>query len=37
MWREICSASLPFDTVWGGTMGTIVGAWLGAIPVPLDW
>ncbi|KAI4179366.1 MAG: hypothetical protein L6R41_007887, partial [Letrouitia leprolyta] len=37
IWREICSASLPFDGVWGGTVGTFVGAWLGAIPIPLDW
>ena len=37
MWREISSASLPFDEVWGGTVGTVVGAWLGAVPIPLDW
>ncbi|MCJ1462136.1 Glycosylphosphatidylinositol (GPI) anchor assembly protein [Pseudocyphellaria aurata] len=37
IWREITSASLPFDEVWGGTVGTLVGAWLGAIPIPLDW
>ncbi|MCJ1271024.1 Glycosylphosphatidylinositol (GPI) anchor assembly protein [Lobaria immixta] len=37
LWREITSASLPFDEVWGGTVGTLVGAWLGAIPIPLDW
>ncbi|KAI4174903.1 MAG: hypothetical protein LQ343_001930 [Gyalolechia ehrenbergii] len=37
MWREICSASLPWDGVWGGTVGTMVGAWLGAVPIPLDW
>ncbi|KAL8896994.1 MAG: hypothetical protein Q9207_007444 [Kuettlingeria erythrocarpa] len=37
MWREICAASLPWDGVWGGTVGTVVGAWLGAVPIPLDW
>lgn len=37
IWREITSASLPFDEVWGGTVGTLVGAWLGAVPIPLDW
>ncbi|KAI4122166.1 MAG: hypothetical protein LQ338_005974 [Usnochroma carphineum] len=37
MWREVCSASLPWDGVWGGTVGTVVGAWLGAVPIPLDW
>ena len=28
---------LPFDGVWGATVGTALGAWLGAIPIPLDW
>ncbi len=37
MWREISSASLPFDEVWGGCIGSILGAWLGAVPIPLDW
>jgi len=23
-------------TYWGG-MGTVLGAWLGAVPIPLDW
>ncbi|KAL8919311.1 MAG: hypothetical protein Q9208_006876 [Pyrenodesmia sp. 3 TL-2023] len=36
-WREISAASLPWDGVWGGTVGTVVGAWLGAVPIPLDW
>jgi hypothetical protein len=22
---------------WGGFIGTFIGAWLGAIPIPLDW
>ena len=29
MWREISSAALPGDEVWGGTVGTLVGAWFG--------
>ncbi|KAL9132150.1 MAG: hypothetical protein Q9217_000084 [Psora testacea] len=37
MWREISGACLPFDEVWGATVGTLVGAWLGAVPIPLDW
>ncbi|KAL8883187.1 MAG: hypothetical protein Q9192_007376 [Flavoplaca navasiana] len=37
MWREICSAFLPWDGVWGGTVGTMLGAWCGAVPIPLDW
>ena len=28
---------LPFDTVWGTTVGVALGAWLGAVPIPLDW
>ena len=37
MWREISGACLPFDEVWGGAVGTVVGSWLGAVPIPLDW
>ncbi|KAI4218650.1 MAG: hypothetical protein L6R36_008831 [Xanthoria steineri] len=37
MWKEVCSAFLPWDGVWGGTVGTAVGAWCGAAPIPLDW
>ncbi|KAI9717637.1 MAG: hypothetical protein M1812_004582 [Candelaria pacifica] len=36
-WREIAAVMLPFDEVFGGTIGTFVGAWLGAVPIPLDW
>lgn len=28
---------LPFDGVWGASVGTALGAWLGAVPIPLDW
>lgn len=37
VWREISGALHPFDGVWGGTVGCGFGAWLGAIPIPLDW
>jgi len=37
MWLEIAGAMLPFDEVWGATVGTLLGAWLGAVPIPLDW
>ena len=37
MWWEIGGAMLPFDGVWGATVGTVLGAWLGAVPIPLDW
>ncbi|KAI9744344.1 MAG: Glycosylphosphatidylinositol (GPI) anchor assembly protein [Candelina submexicana] len=36
-WREVAAVMLPFDEVFGGTIGTFVGAWLGAVPIPLDW
>ncbi|MCJ1246202.1 Glycosylphosphatidylinositol (GPI) anchor assembly protein [Trapelia coarctata] len=37
MWLEIAGVILPFDEVWGATVGTLLGAWLGAVPIPLDW
>ncbi|EZF35990.1 hypothetical protein H101_00505 [Trichophyton interdigitale H6] len=37
VWREIWSISKAFDTVWGATIGMALGAWLGAVPIPLDW
>lgn len=36
MWREIAGACLPFDEVWGALVGTVVGAWLGAVSPFLD-
>ena len=37
VWREIISAMLAFDEVWGATVFCFLGAWLGAVPIPLDW
>ena len=37
MWREIVTLSLPFDEMWGGVVGTIVGTWLSEAAIPLDW
>lgn len=37
VWREIWGAARPGDSVWGAALGTAVGAWLGAVPIPLDW
>ena len=37
VWREIWGAARPGDSVWGAALGTGVGAWLGAVPIPLDW
>lgn len=38
-WRDITAAWLPFDEagVWAGTVGVMVGGWIGAIPIALDW
>jgi phosphatidylinositol glycan class F len=36
-WREICSITAPFDECFGGAVGALVGAWVGAVPIPLDW
>ncbi|KAK5628979.1 hypothetical protein RRF57_004694 [Xylaria bambusicola] len=36
-WMEILSARAPIDEVYGGLLGAGVGAWLGAVPIPLDW
>ncbi|KAI0535353.1 GPI biosynthesis protein family Pig-F-domain-containing protein [Xylaria digitata] len=36
-WIEILSATAPFDEGFGGLVGAGVGAWLGAVPIPLDW
>ena len=36
-WRDVAAAALPFDEVWGGSVGCLIGAWLGAVPIPLDW
>lgn len=36
-WREFLTLLRPLDEVFGATLGTFVGAWMGAIPIPLDW
>ena len=36
-WRQIIALQLPIDEVYGGLIGTVIGAWLGAVPIPLDW
>ncbi|CZR53100.1 related to GPI-anchor biosynthesis protein PIG-F [Phialocephala subalpina] len=36
-WREIISIYSPIDEVFGGSVGAFIGAWLGAVPIPLDW
>ncbi|KFY45765.1 hypothetical protein V494_00779, partial [Pseudogymnoascus sp. VKM F-4513 (FW-928)] len=36
-WLEIVSLTAPLDEVFGAAAGTLIGSWLGAIPIPLDW
>eukprot|EP01112_Ceratiomyxa_fruticulosa_P009461 TRINITY_DN2464_c0_g2_i1.p1 TRINITY_DN2464_c0_g2~~TRINITY_DN2464_c0_g2_i1.p1 ORF type:complete len:227 (-),score=28.91 TRINITY_DN2464_c0_g2_i1:156-836(-) len=41
-WRSLYFGDLSFHTViervcYCSTIGTIVGTWLGALPIPLDW
>ncbi|KAI1107054.1 GPI biosynthesis protein family Pig-F-domain-containing protein [Jackrogersella minutella] len=36
-WLDILSAQAPFDEAYGGFTGACLGAWLGAVPIPLDW
>ncbi|KAH7049366.1 GPI-anchor biosynthesis protein-like protein [Macrophomina phaseolina] len=36
-WRELVSLMVPADEVFGAAVGTLFGAWAGAIPIPLDW
>lgn len=35
--RKVVGLMVPIDEVQGGLVGTLVGAWLGAVPIPLDW
>lgn len=36
-WAVVGSFSAPLDETFGGLLGGAVGAWLGAVPIPLDW
>ncbi|PGH27609.1 hypothetical protein AJ80_00622 [Polytolypa hystricis UAMH7299] len=36
-WREIFGLARAMDAVWGGAVGVGLGAWVGAVPIPLDW
>ncbi|PKY05156.1 hypothetical protein P168DRAFT_326867 [Aspergillus campestris IBT 28561] len=37
VWKDVWGFARPGDLVWGGALGACVGAWLGAVPIPLDW
>jgi len=36
-WRLVTGFDVPVDEVFGGALGALVGAWAGAVPIPLDW
>ncbi|KAK2004193.1 GPI biosynthesis protein family Pig-F [Colletotrichum falcatum] len=36
-WIALASTAAPLDEAYGGLVGGILGAWLGAVPIPLDW
>ncbi|KAF2429781.1 PIG-F-domain-containing protein [Tothia fuscella] len=36
-WRRIAALMIPLDEVFGAAVGTCIGAWIGAVPIPLDW
>ncbi|KAK1569505.1 GPI biosynthesis protein family Pig-F [Colletotrichum navitas] len=36
-WVALASAAAPLDEAYGGLVGGVLGAWLGAVPIPLDW
>jgi GPI ethanolamine phosphate transferase 2/3 subunit F len=36
-WREVIALLLPIDEVQGAAIGTLIGTWMGAVPIPLDW
>jgi phosphatidylinositol glycan class F len=35
--REVVAFLRPIDEVYGALVGTLVGAWFGAVPTALDW
>lgn len=36
-WTQVAALNAPVDEVFGAVLGALVGAWAGAIPIPLDW
>lgn len=36
-WMQVAALDAPVDEVFGSALGALVGAWIGAIPIPLDW
>lgn len=35
--RAVLAVAAPLDQAFGGFVGAFAGAWLGAVPIPLDW
>ena len=33
----VLGANAPMDETFGALVGSVFGAWLGAVPIPLDW
>ncbi|SPQ22039.1 c018af6e-cfb6-42b8-9806-c24d48c45abb [Thermothielavioides terrestris] len=36
-WAAVGGFAAPLDETSGGLAGALAGAWLGAVPIPLDW
>ncbi len=36
-WYRLVALLVPLDEPMGAAVGTLIGAWLGAVPIPLDW
>lgn len=36
-WIAVLGVRAPLDEPFGGLAGAALGAWLGAVPIPLDW
>ncbi|KAK3947515.1 GPI biosynthesis protein family Pig-F-domain-containing protein [Pseudoneurospora amorphoporcata] len=36
-WAAVGGFRAPLDETFGGLVGGLFGAWLGAVPIPLDW
>jgi phosphatidylinositol glycan class F len=34
-WRDVVALRATVDEAFAGTLGTAIGAWLGAVPIPL--
>lgn len=37
IWLSLASFKAPLDECYGGLLGGFLCAWLGAVPIPLDW